>query len=106
MWYTPRLGPLLKEGSAMKAGVIVLVLGMGLGAAGIALAQADIVQEPETVIYQAVTVIDVQEPAVIVGTLVGPAGSYLPAKRGAEFKLLIPVRVDFQPEIMNSADGL
>lgn len=86
----------------MKKWVLVLVALMGLIAAGAAFAQ---VEEEEKVVYKKVTLIPF-EPGTIVGKIVGPANSYLPVKKGANFNLLIPVRDNFLPEMMTTASNL
>ncbi len=43
---------------------------------------------------------------IIVGKIVGPANSFMRVKKGVKFDLLIPVRGNFLPEIMQTAGSL
>jgi hypothetical protein len=81
--------------------LMLVAAAMCLLAAGVATAQVE-----ETVIYKDTTILDIQEPMQVPGELVRPSSSYLPVKKGADFDLLIPVRDNFLPEMMQTAGVL
>lgn len=62
--------------------------------------------EREVVVYQKVQFMDFLNTEPIRGEIVAPNNSFLPVKPGATFKVLVPVRADFLPEIAASAEGL
>ena len=63
-------------------------------------------QVEEEIIYPDETFLDIEEALQIPGELVRPSSSYLPVKKGANFKLLIPVRDNLLPEMMKTASSL
>ena len=87
----------------MKKFVLLLVALMCLLAAGAVFAQ---VEEEEQVIYPKETILPPFDPLNVVGKVVGPVSSFMPVKKGAEFKLLIPVRDNFLPEMMKTVSSL
>jgi len=87
----------------MKRWVLVLVGLMCLLAAGAVFAQ---VEEEEQVIYEKTTILPPFDTVNLVGNMVGPVNSFMPVKKGAHFKLLIPVRDNFLPEMMKTVSSL
>jgi hypothetical protein len=87
--------------------VTLLVLLLGIMLAGTALAQVQDRPEPAgDELTPPTQHIDFLKPATIVGELVKPAGTYVPAKREAKFPLTIKVRGNFLPEMMRTASHL
>ena len=85
----------------MKKMTVLIVVMMGILAAGVAFAQV-----PDEIVYPKVTILDIDQPMHVPGEIVKPANSYLPVKKGADFETLIPVRDNFLPEIMKTVGGL
>jgi hypothetical protein len=84
--------------------LMLIVAAVCLLTAGVALAQVE--ETEENVIYSKVTHIPFDQPLNITATIVGPAHSYLPVKKGVDFELLIPVRDNFLPEMMKTVSSL
>ena len=85
-----------------------LLFAAGLTAFAIAapaLAQDKVIQEADKVVVRKKTVIDFTDVAVE-GELTKPEGSYVLNKKQAQFKSLIKVRDNFQPELQKSVDNL
>lgn len=74
-------------------------------AAAPAFAQDKVIQEADKVVVRKKTVIDFTDVSVE-GELTKPEGSYVLNKKQAQFKSLIKVRSDFQPELQKSVDNL
>ena len=70
-----------------------------------AFAQDKVVQEADKVVVRKKTVIDFTDVSVE-GELTKPEGSYVLNKKQAQFKSLIKVRDNFQPELQKSVDNL
>ena len=68
-------------------------------------AQDKVVQEADKVVVRKKTVIDFTDVSVE-GELTKPEGSYVLNKKQAQFKSLIKVRDNFQPELQKSVDNL
>ena len=88
----------MKKWIALMAAVLCLL------AMGTALAQVE--ESEDNVIYRSVTHIPFDQPLNITATIVVPAHSYLPVKKGVDFDLLIPVRDNFLPEMMKTVSSL
>ncbi len=84
--------------------LLLVVAGVVLLGVGTAVAQVEPVDEK--IIYPQKTIIEVTESDAIVGKIVGPANSFMRVKKGVKFDLLIPVRGNFLPEIMQTAGSL
>ena len=84
--------------------LLLVVAGVVLLGVGTAVAQVEPVDEK--IIYPQQTIIEVTESDAIVGKIVGPANSFMRVKKGVKFDLLIPVRGNFLPEIMQTAGSL
>lgn len=70
-----------------------------------ALAEDKVIQEADKVVVRKKTVIDFTDVSVE-GELTKPEGSYVLNKKQAQFKSLIKVRDNFQPELQKSVDNL
>jgi hypothetical protein len=68
-------------------------------------AQEKVIQEADRVVVRKKQVIDFTDVAVE-GELTKPEGSYVLNKKQAQFKSLIKVRDNFQPELKKSVDNL
>lgn len=79
----------------------LLVLGM----VGTAMAQDEGGDAPTETVYKKTTIIDFSD-VTITGELTKPEGSYLMNKKKANFNLLIKVRDNFLPEMIESVDNL
>ena len=87
-----------------KWGILLLVVaGLSLLAVGTAVAQVEPVEEK--IIYSKVQEMIFNE-VKLTATIVGPANSFMRVKKGVKFDLLIPVRGNFLPEIMQTAGSL
>ncbi len=84
--------------------LLLVVAGLILLAVGTAVAQVEPAEEK--IIYPRETIIEIGETEAIIGTIVGPANSFMRVKKGVKFDLLIPVRGNFLPEIMQTAGSL
>ena len=80
-------------------------VGMVAVLASPAWAQDKVIQEADKVVVRKKTVIDFTDVAVE-GELTKPEGSYVLNKKQAQFKSLIKVRDNFQPELKKSVDNL
>jgi hypothetical protein len=80
-------------------------VGMVAVLASPAWAQERVIQEADKVVVRKKTVIDFTDVAVE-GELTKPEGSYVLNKKQAQFKSLIKVRDNFQPELKKSVDNL
>ena len=80
-------------------------VGMVAMLASPAWAQERVIQEADKVVVRKKTVIDFTDVAVE-GELTKPEGSYVLNKKQAQFKSLIKVRDNFQPELKKSVDNL
>jgi len=80
-------------------------VGMVAGLASPAWAQEKVIQEADRVVVRKKQVIDFTDVAVE-GELTKPEGSYVLNKKQAQFKSLIKVRDNFQPELKKSVDNL
>jgi len=80
-------------------------VGMVAVLASPAWAQEKVIQEADRVVVRKKTVIDFTDVAVE-GELTKPEGSYVLNKKQAQFKSLIKVRDNFQPELKKSVDNL
>jgi hypothetical protein len=87
---------------AARMAAVVAVL-----AAGSALAQdrVKVVQEEDKTVFKKKTVIDFTDVAVE-GELTKPEGSYVLNRKKTNFKSLIRVRDNFNPELQKSVDNL
>lgn len=80
----------------------ILVLAMGVG--GVAQAQ-EVQREADKTEYKKKTVIDFSD-VTIQGELTKPEGSYLLNRKKTKFKMLLKIRANFLPELVNSTDNL
>ena len=80
-------------------------VGMVAVMASPAWAQEKVIQEADRVVVRKKQVIDFTDVAVE-GELTKPEGSYVLNKKQAQFKSLIKVRDNFQPELKKSVDNL
>jgi hypothetical protein len=80
-------------------------VGMVAVLASPAWAQEKVIQEADRVVVRKKQVIDFTDVAVE-GELTKPEGSYVLNKKQAQFKSLIKVRDNFQPELKKSVDNL
>ena len=87
---------------AARMAAVVVVL-----AAGTALAQdrVKVIQEEDKTVFKKKTVIDFTDVAVE-GELTKPEGSYGLNRKKTNFKSLIRVRDNFNPELQKSVDNL
>jgi hypothetical protein len=87
----------------IRAALMAVVM---LGAGG-ALAQdrVKVVQEEDKTVFKKKTVIDFTDVAVE-GELTKPEGSYVLNRKKTNFKSLIKVRDNFNPELQKSVDNL
>ena len=87
--------------AARMAAVVAVV------AAGTALAQdrVKVIQEEDKTVFKKKTVIDFTDVAVE-GELTKPEGSYVLNRKKTNFKSLIRVRDNFNPELQKSVDNL
>ena len=87
---------------AARMAAVVAVL-----AAGTALAQdrVKVIQEEDRTVFKKKTVIDFTDVAVE-GELTKPEGSYVLNRKKTNFKSLIRVRDNFNPELQKSVDNL
>jgi hypothetical protein len=87
---------------AARMAAVVAVL-----AAGTALAQdrVKVIQEEDKTVFKKKTVIDFTDVAVE-GELTKPEGSYVLNRKKTNFKSLIRVRDNFNPELQKSVDNL
>jgi hypothetical protein len=87
---------------AARMAAVVVVL-----AAGGALAQdrVKVIQEEDKTVFKKKTVIDFTDVAVE-GELTKPEGSYVLNRKKTNFKSLIRVRDNFNPELQKSVDNL
>jgi hypothetical protein len=87
---------------AARMAAVVVVL-----AAGTSLAQdrVKVVQEEDKTVFKKKTVIDFTDVAVE-GELTKPEGSYVLNRKKTNFKSLIRVRDNFNPELQKSVDNL
>jgi hypothetical protein len=84
----------------------ILAALMVLGMVGTALAQDEGGGDaPSETVYKKTTIIDFSD-VTITGELTKPEGSYLMNKKKANFNLLIRVRDNFLPEMIESVDNL
>jgi hypothetical protein len=60
----------------------------------------------DPVTYAPITVLEIGTGLKVEGEIVGPATSYFLDKKAAQFKVLVPVRGNFLPEIMRTASSL
>ena len=84
---------------------VLFSVGLALVIASPAIAQDKVVQEADKVVVRKKTVIDFTDVSVE-GELTKPEGSYVLNKKQAQFKSLIKVRDNFQPELQKSVDNL
>ena len=63
------------------------------------------VQEPSRIEWRRRTLIRFGEVEVL-GKVTGPSGAYVRARRAAQFRCLVRVRRDFNPELAASVDNL
>ena len=92
----------------MRCWILLLVAGFALCVTAPAFAQnttTKVVQEADKTVFRKKTVIDFTDVSVE-GELTKPEGSYVLNKKQAQFKSLIKVRQDFQPELQKSVDNL
>jgi hypothetical protein len=82
-----------------------LILALAVGVAAPAFAQGKVIQEEDRTVYRKKTVIDFTDVAVE-GELTKPEGSYTVSKKKTQFKSLIKVRDNFNPELQKSVDNL
>jgi hypothetical protein len=63
------------------------------------------VQEADRTVYRKKTVIDFSD-ATVEGELTKPEGTYALSKKKTQFKSLIKIRDNFEPELQKSVDNL
>jgi len=88
----------------MKRLIVATMLATAMGLSGAAFAQ-DVQQEADKVEFKKKTVIDFSD-VTIQGELTKPEGSYLLNRKKTKFKILLKIRANFVPELVNSTDNL
>ena len=78
---------------------------VGLGFAGTARAQDEVIRQSDQTVYKKKTVIDFND-LTITGELTKPQGSYLLNRKKSRFRSLLKYRGNFLPELFNSTDNL
>ncbi|MFZ5468446.1 MAG: hypothetical protein ACOZIN_03320 [Myxococcota bacterium] len=83
----------------------MLAWGLLMVMAGPAVAQEKVIREADRTVFRKKTVIDFTDVAVE-GELTKPEGTYALSKKKTNFKSLIKVRDNFNPELQKSVDNL
>ncbi|MBF5044026.1 hypothetical protein FGE12_16630 [Aggregicoccus sp. 17bor-14] len=88
----------------IRAAAMAVVMLAGAGAA-LAQDRVKVIQEEDKTVFKKKTVIDFTDVAVE-GELTKPEGSYVLNRKKTNFKSLIKVRDNFNPELQKSVDNL
>ncbi len=85
--------------------IVTVMFGVALFVSGAAIAQDNVVEEPDRVEYNKKTVIDFSD-VNIEGELTKPEGSYIKNRKRTKFRNLIELRGNFRPEMRRSVSKL
>ena len=84
---------------------IILVIAAGMMFASSVMAQDNVIQEDDRVVYEKKTAVDFSD-VNIEGELASPEGSYIKNRKRTSFRSLIELRGHFRNEMRRSVDAL